>query len=46
MNVETAYEENREFSKKQEEQREQQFLETLQEMENKHGKSVGVLSTC
>ena len=46
VNVETAYEENREFSKKQEEQREQQFLETLQEMENKHGKSVGVLSTC
>ena len=38
--METAHEENREYFKKQEEQREQQFLETLQDMENKHGKGA------
>ncbi|CAB4039323.1 Hypothetical predicted protein, partial [Paramuricea clavata] len=35
-NLETAHEENREFFKKQEEQREEQFLETVQETEKKH----------
>ena len=35
-NVETAHEENREYFKKQEKQREQQFLETIQDTENKH----------
>ena len=35
-NVETAHEENREYFKKQEKQREQQFRETLKDAENKH----------
>jgi hypothetical protein len=38
--LETAHEENREFFKKQDEQREEQFLETVQETENQHGMSA------
>ena len=36
-NLETAHEENQKYFKKQDEQREQQFIDTLKENEKKYG---------